>query len=431
MITNRDIATIVWLVVLLIFVSIKADVRASFSSVARAFFKVKIVVPLILFVGWLAAWVWLAAEVGLWERNLLKDTVIWFVVTGLVLLVNANRAAEDDRYVRDTIRSTLEASAILSFFLNIVTFSLVVELVLLPVMAVLVAAPIMAERDEQLARSKRLFEWLLAGMVAALVMLTAVEIYRQRHELDLGTLWRSFAMTVWLPVAALPFVYVFAFIASYEVAFMRLGFANRGRRVSLKTRAAILLGLNWHVRDVNAFTGGWVRQIAEAPGFHSSLERVRAFRQHRVEHRLEEQERQDQLKHYAGVNGTDAEGKRLDQREFAETKEALRWLATCQMGWYRNHGGRYRPDLLERLEDFSSRGLPKEHGIVMEVRSDGQAWYAWRRTVSGWVFAIGAGAKPPDQWFYDGADPPTGFPGSTEGWDHFVPADGAKNWSHP
>jgi len=238
-------------------------------------------------------------------------------------------------------------------------------------------------------------------------------------------------MSVWLPVVALPFVYVFALVASYELAFMRLGFANDRGRLSVKTRLAVILGLNGQVRDVNAFAGGWTRQVAEAPTFRIALERVRSFRQHRVEQRLEDQERQDRLKRYAGMDGTDAEGKRLDQREFAETKEALRWLATCHMGWYRNRGGRYQPDLLERLGGFTSRGLPEEHGIVMEVRSDGQAWYAWRRTVSGWVFAFGAGAKPPDQWLYDGPDPPTGFPGSAEGWDHFAPAGGATNWSHP
>ncbi len=40
----------------------------------------------------------------------------------------------------------------------------------------------------------------------------------------------------------------------------------------------------------------------------------------------------------------------------------------------------------------------------------------WRRTVGGWVFAIGAGGPPPDQWEYDGPEPPTGFPGEDPGW---------------
>jgi hypothetical protein len=148
----------------------------------------------------------------------------------------------------------------------------------------------------------------------------------------------------------------------------------------------------------------------------------------RADQLAEEQAWRDRLKRYAGVDGTNEEGKRLDQREFAETKEALQWLASCHMGWYRNHGGQYRPDLPAILGDFTLHGLPKEHGIVMKVRRDGQAWYAWRRTISGWVFAVGAATKPPDQWLYDGANPPTRYPGTDASWDHLAPGQASVNW---
>jgi hypothetical protein len=98
------------------------------------------------------------------------------------------------------------------------------------------------------------------------------------------------------------------------------------------------------------------------------------------------------------------------------------------MGWYRRQGGRYRSDLLEIIGDFSTQGLKGEHGIELRVRRDGQAWYAWRRTVSGWVFAIGSAKNPPDQWLYDGADPPRGFPGKDKSWGKQLSTDASKNW---
>ena len=72
-------------------------------------------------------------------------------------------------------------------------------------------------------------------------------------------------------------------------------------------------------------------------------------------------------------------------------------------------------------------GLPEEHGIHLNVSDDGQAWWAWRRTVTGWCFAIGANDAPPDQWLYDGADPPNGFPGEDPAWGDRWGID-AKNW---
>ena len=119
---------------------------------------------------------------------------------------------------------------------------------------------------------------------------------------------------------------------------------------------------------------------------------------------------------YAGIDGTDSEGRRLDQREFKETTKALRWLATCHMGHYRRRN-RYDPELLALLGDgFARHGLANEHGIGMKVSEDGQAWFAYRRTITGWCFAIGAAGPPPDQWEYDGQDPPRGFPGRDPMW---------------
>ena len=81
------------------------------------------------------------------------------------------------------------------------------------------------------------------------------------------------------------------------------------------------------------------------------------------------------------------------------------------MGHYRNRG-RYRTDLLDfALDGSGGQDLPNPHGVEMRVSTDGHRWMAWRRTITGWVFAIGAAGPPPDQWEYDGAVPPDGFPG--------------------
>ncbi len=53
-----------------------------------------------------------------------------------------------------------------------------------------------------------------------------------------------------------------------------------------------------------------------------------------------------------------------------------------------------------------------------------------RRTVTGWVFAVGAAGPPPEQWFYDGPEPPSGYPGSDPGWGR-SPFEQGPNWDDP
>lgn len=134
-------------------------------------------------------------------------------------------------------------------------------------------------------------------------------------------------------------------------------------------------------------------------------------------------ERERDARH-AGSDESDEFGQRLDRREFDETRAALQQLAGMQMGWYRNRGGRYRPELLELL---TIGDLPDDHGIELCVSDDGQSWWAWRRTITGWCFAIGATDPPPDQWLFDSPEPPSGFPGDDPAWGERWGFD-AKNW---
>jgi hypothetical protein len=141
---------------------------------------------------------------------------------------------------------------------------------------------------------------------------------------------------------------------------------------------------------------------------------------------LDQRRRQERLRMYAGVSGTDEEGRPLDQREFDQTCRALQWLATVQMGCY-NNSSRYQLEALDRA-DLSRFGLPTEHGVHMKIRNDGQAWYAWRQTPSHWCFGIGATVPPPNQWLGDGPDVPQAFPGRGPWWGSEPFGADAPNW---
>lgn len=129
---------------------------------------------------------------------------------------------------------------------------------------------------------------------------------------------------------------------------------------------------------------------------------------------------------HAGSDEVDEYGRRHDRREFSETTKALSRLAGNQTGWYRNRGRRYRPELLRISEpQFAQCGLPEDHGIEMLVTEDGRAWWAWRRTPPGLVFAVGANASVegpafpgdvPMEWRYEGEEPPSGPPGEDPAW---------------
>lgn len=124
----------------------------------------------------------------------------------------------------------------------------------------------------------------------------------------------------------------------------------------------------------------------------------------------------------AGSQEIDDRGRRVDDREIAETRDALRLLQTSAMGWYRQRG-EFRDDLVGGgydTSDFTRRGLPAQHEIRQYGRADGQEVMYWRQTTSGWVLglALTATGEGFEEHLYAGPLPPAG-----------PPSEGAEGWS--
>ena len=123
----------------------------------------------------------------------------------------------------------------------------------------------------------------------------------------------------------------------------------------------------------------------------------------------------------AGSDRVNVRGQRLDDREFLQTRDTLRWLSAVQLG---QHGiaGRFRPDVVKgwRLStaDFTRRGLPTDHGVESRVSDDGQHWWAWRKTISGWCLgaALRAEGGAYLEHMYAGPVPPISGPADARTW---------------
>ncbi|MCP2264644.1 hypothetical protein APR03_001982 [Promicromonospora thailandica] len=382
--------------------------------------------------GYVALEAWLGSLVSLWSWSLLKETIVWFFVTGFVLLLNISKVTKERHYIRNRIGAVVGISVFLEFLTNLFVLPLVAELLLQPFVAVVAVVGVVAARKAEHRQAKRLTEGILAIIGIGLLAYNIQQIIVGWNELDGRAILLELALPIWMTVGLLPFLYALSLYSNYELAFGWIEFDNKGtRRSRVRAKIVLIVRLNIRGKTVHHFDIYWGKQIAETPSFKAAWNVVSRFHQAQKDRkeRREAKEQaaadeQERLKRYAGVDGTDDRGRRLDRREFKETTATLQRLSMWQRGWYINQGGRYRKRVLAFLDGEQDRhGLPASHGITMKIREDGQAWYAWRRTVSGWCFAIGAAGPPPDQWEYDGAEPPSGFPGEDPAW-----GDGALSY---
>ncbi len=401
-----------------------ADVRRSLRGVVESTIKLVILVPLVTFAAYVGSVVLIASRLGLWNDGLAKDTAVWFLLSGVVLFAGITRASEEG-YFRRKVRGALGVGVFVEVYLNLASFPLIVEMVIQPA-AFLLAGVSIVSRGENQKEAKRAADGLLAILGLGLFVGTAIGLAGQGGDFDWGQALLTFALPVWLSLSVLPFVYFMSLYLNYDMAFRRMSITNSQGLSPYTSRVALILGLHMRNRDVHGFVGPWLRKLAVAPTFQDARQVVGEYRaSHEAAAEAKAKEAHD-LRRYIGAEGTDAEGRRLDRREFKVTTRALEWLSSCQMGWFRNRGQRYHREVVDVVA-IGAPDLPADHGITVTVRPDGQAWFAWRRTVTGWCFAIGAEGAPPDQRFYDGPEPPIGFPGEDSAWE-MGPFERSTNW---
>lgn len=425
---NREWAMFAWFCVLVGGLVCTRTGRSSVKALLKAFVQPLVVIIIGLFIVWVSVELWASYEIGLWRPDLATDFVMWILVSGFVTYFNFDKVSKQQNYLRRCILQTVGIAEVLQFLTNLFPFSLIVELILVPAASLLVLLAAVAGRDDRNQQVKKLLQQVQVFIGIVLLAFFLQQLIANWNSTDWQNVGRKFALPIALTVGLIPLVYTVGIWACYEKIFKLMNWIARPGKPLLSAKIALVSGLHIRVRDVGTFRSPWTNRLLAASSFAGSKNVVSEFLESRRESERLVVEEQERLRRYAGSQETDPEGRRLDRREFNETIKTLEWLADCQMGWYHNDD-RYRRDLLEVLgTSFLRRGLPEEDDIVMEISADEQAWYAWRRTITGWCFAIGASGPPPDQWKYDGSEPPNGFPGSGTQWADMLSSMGAPNW---
>ncbi len=413
--TNRDIALVVWLTVVAVLVLVRPSGRRGVMDLVRLV-RGKIAVLLLAYAAWTAGAAAVAYGFGIWETGLLKDTLVWFAVPGMALLFGFQKAYEGRGFFGRTLVRVIGLTALVEFYVTLGAFDLWVELLLLPALVLLSAMSAVAGMKPETRAVKPVVDRLTALVGLLLLIGTAAYLVRNWEQLDKTELALTFVLPIWLTVATLPFVFLFSLLANYETTFMRIDFFSRDS-VKARRRAKLALVTTYWLRnrELHRFAGLGPQELAQAESW-GEARRIIAL--HRAKARLEDVEKDlkaKRLARYAGVSGTDWDGQPLDQREFEETKRALNELHMFHSAQHKN--GRYREDIMTVVGGLLSKTFP-ESEIVMIIGPKARSWWAWRRTVGGWVLGVGATGGPPDEWTWQGPGQPERGPGPGSDWTH-------------
>jgi hypothetical protein len=426
MLNNREWALIIWAELAFVLIlsrgryrrAVYSFLRVHLTPIIATLVTPVLLVPLLVVVGNVVLLCALMSRIGLWDAALLKDTVYWFFGPALAFFFRLEQAQRDPHAFHRAAISILKFTLVLEFLVNFYVFSIPVEFVLQPLFLMLVLLELVSGTKAEFASAKRLVERLSAFIGILLVIYVSRQLIVGWEDVDLAGSAREIVLPIWLSLGITPLMYGLTLYVSYDWLFRRVAVGVDGRWSRWRTRLAILSCRMLRSTEVASLPPFWLGQLAESSSFRDARVTVFAARDAVRESARQERLQRARLIWNAGRVGSDESGHQVDQREFEETRRSFQWLWTVQIGQYQNRGEGYRPDALAIVQStFERYGLATEHGTELHVSPDRDSWWAWRRTITGWCFAIGMGGPPGSpQWLYDGPEPPSGFPGQDDAW---------------
>lgn len=174
-ISNRELAFLVWMSLLLVVVVLKASVRKAASNLLRMIFWSKLTIYFLSVAAYTTGMAYFLWRMDLWDVIQVKNTVLWFFTAGAASLFHITDR-DKSNYLKDTIKDILSITAVLQFLVGIYSFGFVVELVLVPLVFLVGGMTVIAERNSEHHHLARLLRKMIVFAGLFLICYTLFKI---------------------------------------------------------------------------------------------------------------------------------------------------------------------------------------------------------------------------------------------------------------
>ncbi|MDB2685902.1 hypothetical protein N9Y42_01715 [Mariniblastus sp.] len=222
MFNNREIASAIWLLLFAGWILTKSDIRNSIAHLFRAFLRWKIVACFLAMSVYVVAVVCVFWSIGLWVPLMTKDAILWVSLTGLVMLMQFMTARDSKNVFQSIIRENVKLLLFIEFFIGTYCFSLVAEMVFVPLLVLLVMLDTVAGTSDEYTDVKKLTGFLVSIFGLGILFYAINRAFNDWSNLGTVDTLRSIAFAPLMSIAFIPFIHGSMLVAAYESLFVRL-----------------------------------------------------------------------------------------------------------------------------------------------------------------------------------------------------------------
>lgn len=217
--------------------------------------------------------VYILSQVGLWDFSLLKDTAFWFFSVALITFFKINKA-DDLNFFKDIMLDNLKLIVLVEFLINFYTFSLGMELALIPIIVFISLLYGYSSTNQEYELVTKFLKKLLSiiGVIFFVYVCykTAVEFGKTFTTQNLKSLLHPIIMTALF----IPFTYTLALVMKYEVLFVRIQFLGDDEIMRKKIKREIIRQVNFNINKLNRVSKNLTRNGISQDDVKTFIKRI-------------------------------------------------------------------------------------------------------------------------------------------------------------
>ena len=285
--TSREQAVLIWTAAGLVYaISKEHDILGAFAATAGFLIRSWKLLVLYGSAGFYAALlVLLGHHYHLWHTSSAKETVYWFLGTGLVLAGNAADLTRKPHFLRELVLKVLGVgflTLVVEFVANYYTFHLVIELVLTFLIFVAVVVPVAATGPEPEHVQVRAFcHWMLALLGIGLITITLGRALGDIGGVATRANGEAILISPAFTLAFVPFLYAWGLVIGYEHVFVRVGHLEERRPYPRGVRWAVFRACGLRLGQIRRFTQTFTARLFQLQAQEDVAVMIEDFHAHR------------------------------------------------------------------------------------------------------------------------------------------------------
>jgi hypothetical protein len=208
---------------------------------------VKIIVPFVILIFYVFFVVLILIKIHIWNLSNLKETIYWFIFSGAITVFSTIANGKVEKPIRKIVKGLITITIALEFIVNTYVFKLPIELVLVPILAILTMMYTYASLKAEYKRVEKFLGSLLAIIGIAILIQALIQVYQDFDKFGHIDTFIDFILPPILTISILPATYVLMLYSCYELIFTHINFLLDNDK-EMRRYAKKFLILHYHFR---------------------------------------------------------------------------------------------------------------------------------------------------------------------------------------